>query len=187
MTQRLVVGLTGATGAAYALRLLRRARELGVETHLIATPAGILNAHHELGLDRSVLEAEADHAYSPGDVGAYIASGSFATAAMIVAPCSMKSLAAIAHGLGDNLLTRAADVTLKERRRLILMVRETPLNLAHLRNMVAVTEMGGICFPPLPAFYHHPKTIEEMVNETAERVLEVAGISAAQPKAWTGL
>ncbi len=187
MPQRLVVGLTGATGAAYALRLLRRARELGVETHLIATPAGILNAHHELGLDRSTLEAEADHAYAPGDIGACIASGSFSTAAMVVAPCSMKSLAAIAHGLGDNLLTRAADVTLKERRRLILMVRETPLNLAHLRNMVAVTEMGGICFPPLPAFYHHPKSIDEMVNETAERVLELAGITAAQPKAWTGL
>ncbi len=187
MPQRLVVGLTGATGAAYALRLLRRARELGVETHLIATPAGILNAHHELGVDRSTLEAEADHAYAPGDIGACIASGSFSTAAMVVAPCSMKSLAAIAHGLGDNLLTRAADVTLKERRRLILMVRETPLNLAHLRNMVAVTEMGGICFPPLPAFYHHPKSIDEMVNETAERVLEVAGIAAAQPKTWTGL
>lgn len=187
MPQRLVVGLTGATGASYALRLLRRARELGVETHLIATPAGILNAHHELGVDRSTLEAEADHAYAPGDIGACIASGSFSTAAMVVAPCSMKSLAAIAHGLGDNLLTRAADVTLKERRRLILMVRETPLNLAHLRNMVAVTEMGGICFPPLPAFYHHPKTIDEMVNETAERVLELAGITAAQPKAWTGL
>ena len=106
---------------------------------------------------------------------------------MVVAPCSMKSLAAIAHGLGDNLLTRAADVTLKERRRLILMVRETPFNLAHLRNMVAVTEMGGICFPPLPAFYHHPKTIEEMVNETVERVLELAGVAAAQPKTWTGL
>lgn len=187
MTQRLVVGLTGATGATYALRLLRRSRELGVETHLIATPAGILNAHHELGLDRSALEAEANHAYAPGDVGACIASGSFATAAMVVAPCSMKSLAAIAHGLGDNLLTRAADVTLKERRRLVLMVRETPLNLAHLRNMVAVTEMGGICFPPLPAFYHHPKTIDEMVNETVERVLEVAGVAQAQPKAWTGL
>ncbi len=187
MTQRLVVGLTGATGAAYALRLLRRSRELGVETHLIATPAGILNAHHELGLDRSTLEAEADHAYAPGDIGACIASGSFATAAMVVAPCSMKSLAAIAHGLGDNLLTRAADVTLKERRRLILMVRETPFNLAHLRNMVAVTEMGGICFPPLPAFYHHPQTIEEMVNETAERVLELAGIAQAQPKTWNGL
>ena len=187
MAPRLVVGLTGATGAAYALRLLRRARELGVETHLVATPAGILNAHHELGLDRSMLEAEADHAYAPGDIGACIASGSFATAAMVVAPCSMKSLAAIAHGLGDNLLTRAADVTLKERRRLILMVRETPLNLAHLRNMVAVTEMGGICFPPLPAFYHHPKSIDEMVAETAERVLELAGVTAAQPKAWAGL
>ncbi len=187
MTQRLVVGLTGATGAAYALRLLRRGRELGVETHLIATPAGILNAHHELGLDRSALEAEASHAYAPGDVGACIASGSFATAAMIVAPCSMRSLASIAHGLGDNLLTRAADVTLKERRRLILLVRETPLNLAHLRNMVAVTEMGGICFPPLPAFYHHPQSIAEMVNDTVERVLELAGITAAQPKAWPGL
>jgi flavin prenyltransferase len=187
MRQRLVVGLTGATGAAYALRLLRRARELDVETHLIATPAGILNAHHELGLDRSRLEAEADHAYAPGDVGACIASGSFRTAAMVVAPCSMKSLAAIAHGLGDNLLTRAADVTLKERRRLILMVRETPFNLAHLRNMVAVTEMGGICFPPLPAFYHHPKSIEEMVNESAERVLELAGIGAVAPKDWKGM
>jgi 4-hydroxy-3-polyprenylbenzoate decarboxylase len=187
MTQRLVVGLTGATGACYALRLLRRARELGVETHLIVTPAGVLNAHHELGLDRSALEAEATQAYSPADVGACIASGSFATAAMVVAPCSMKSLAAIAHGLGDNLLTRAADVTLKERRRLVLMVRETPLNLAHLRNMVAVTEMGGICFPPLPAFYHHPKSIDEMVAETVERVLELAGIGTAQPKCWTGL
>lgn len=187
MKPRLVVGLTGATGAAYALRLLRRARELGVETHLVATPAGIVNAHHELGLDRSSLECEADHAHSPGDIGACIASGSFSTAAMVVAPCSMKSLAAIAHGLGDNLLTRAADVTLKERRKLILMVRETPLNLAHLRNMVAVTEMGGICFPPLPAFYHHPKSIDEMVNETVERVLELAGIAQAQPKVWTGL
>lgn len=187
MAQRLVVGLTGATGAAYALRLLRRARELGVETHLVATPAGILNAHHELGLDRSALEAEASRAYAPGDVGACIASGSFVTSAMVVAPCSMKSLAAIAHGLGDNLLTRAADVVLKERRRLILMVRETPLNLAHLRNMVAVTEMGGICFPPLPAFYHHPKTIDEMVAETVERVLELAGIPAARPQAWRGL
>lgn len=187
MTQRLVVGLTGATGATYALRLLRRSRELGVETHLVATPAGILNAHHELGLDRSALEAEASHAYAPGDVGACIASGSFATAAMVVAPCSMKSLAAIAHGLGDNLLTRAADVALKERRRLILMVRETPLNLAHLRNMVAVTEMGGVCFPPLPAFYHRPASIDEMVAETVERVLELAGVAQARPRPWAGL
>jgi 4-hydroxy-3-polyprenylbenzoate decarboxylase len=184
---RLVVGLTGATGAVYALQLLRRARSLGVQTHLIVTPAGVLNAHHELGLDRSALEAEADVAYSPGDVGACVASGSFATAAMVVTPCSMKSLAAIAHGLGDNLLTRAADVTLKERRRLILMVRETPLNLAHLRNMVAVTEMGGIVFPPLPAFYHRPSSIDELVADTVERVLELAGVADAKPKAWQGL
>jgi flavin prenyltransferase len=187
MTQRLVVGITGATGAAYGLRLLRRGRELGLETHLIVTSAGVLNVHHELGLDRQALEAEASFCYSPADVGACVASGSFATAAMMVAPCSMKSLAAIAHGFGDNLLTRAADVTLKERRRLILMVRETPFNLAHLRNMTAVTEMGGIIFPPLPAFYHHPQSIDELVNESAERVLELAGVTGAQPKAWTGL
>ena len=185
--QRLVVGITGATGAVYGLQLLRRARALGLQTHLILTPAGVLNAHHELGLTRAELEAEADAAHAPGDVGACVASGSFATAAMVVAPCSMKSLAAIAHGFGDNLLTRAADVTLKERRRLILMVRETPFNLAHLRNMTAVTEMGGIVFPPLPAFYHHPKSIEELVNESAERVLELAGVAGASPKSWNGL
>ena len=187
MAQQLVVGITGASGAAYGLRLLRRARELQLETHLVATPAGVLNVHRELGMSRDTLEAEADHSYAPGDIGACIASGSFATAAMIVAPCSMKSLAAIAHGFGDNLLTRAADVTLKERRRLILMVRETPFNLAHLRNMVAVTEMGGICFPPLPAFYHRPQTIDELVNESAERVLELAGVNGASPQSWQGL
>ena len=129
------------------MRLLERARALGVQTHLVVTPAGVLNAHHELGLDRRALEALADRAYAPGDVGACLASGSFDTAAMVVAPCSMKTLAAIAHGLADNLLTRAADVTLKERRRLLLMVRETPFNLAHLRNMTAVTEMGGDRLP----------------------------------------
>ena len=133
---RVVVGVTGATGAIYAVRLLERLRTAGREVHLVATPAGVLNVHHELGMDRGALEALADVSYSPADVGAAIASGSFATEAMVVAPCSMKSLAAIAHGLSDNLLTRAADVALKERRRLVLMVRETPLNLAHLRNMV---------------------------------------------------
>jgi 4-hydroxy-3-polyprenylbenzoate decarboxylase len=187
MTSRIVVGLTGATGAVYGTRLLERARALGAETHLVATPAGVLNAHHELGLDRRALEALADHAHSPGDVGACIASGSFATTAMVVAPCSMKSLAAIAHGLGDNLLTRAADVTLKERRRLVLMVRETPFNLAHLRNMTAVTEMGGIVFPPLPAFYHRPATIDDLVNDTVERVLALLGFDAAAPRTWNGL
>ena len=185
--QRVVIGVTGATGAVYAVRLLARARELGLETHLIVTPAGILNAHHELGLDRQALDALADHAYAPGDIGACVASGSFATAAMVVAPCSMRSLAAIAHGLSDNLLTRAADVTLKERRPLLLMVRETPFNLAHLRNMTAVTEMGGIIYPPLPAFYHRPTSIDALVDDTVERVLALLGTAGARPLAWAGL
>ena len=184
---RLVVGVTGASGAVYGVRLLERARLLGLETHLVATPAGVLNVHHELGLDRAALEALASRAYAPGDVGACIASGSFATAAMVVAPCSMRSLAAIAHGYGDNLLTRAADVTLKERRRLVLMVRETPFNLAHLRNMTAATEMGAIVFPPLPAFYHQPVTIDELVDDSVERVLTLLGFDAAKPRAWQGL
>ncbi|HXD06196.1 MAG TPA: UbiX family flavin prenyltransferase [Burkholderiaceae bacterium] len=184
---RLVVGITGATGAIYGVRSLMRARELGIETHLVVTPAGVLNAHHELDLDRSALEALADHAYNPSEVGACIASGSFEHAAMLIAPCSMKTLAAVAHGLGDNLLTRAADVTLKERRRLVMMVRETPLNLAHLRNMTAVTEMGAIVFPPLPAFYHRPDSIDAIVNDTVERALALAGVSGAQPRAWMGL
>ena len=184
---RLVVGITGASGAIYGVRLLQRSRELGVQTHLVVTPAGVLNVHHELGLDRSALEALASHAYAPGDVGACLASGSFNTSAMVVSPCSMKTLAAIAHGFGDNLLTRAADVTLKERRRLVLMVRETPFNLAHLRNMMATTEMGAIIFPPLPAFYHRPTTIDALVAESIERVLALAGVGAAQPQAWPGL
>ena len=187
MSLRIVVGITGATGAVYGVRLLGRLRESGVETHLVVTPAGVLNAHHELGLDRKALEALADHSYNPGDVGAAIASGSFATQAMAVAPCSMKTLAAVAHGLSDNLLTRAADVTLKERRRLLLMVRETPLNLAHLRNMSAVTEMGGIIFPPLPAFYHRPQSIDELVDDSVERVLTLLGVDGAAPKSWPGL
>ena len=184
---RLVVGITGASGAVYGVRLLQRARALGLETHLVVTPAGVLNAHHELGLDRAALDALADRSHAPADIGACVASGSFDTAAMVVAPCSMKTLAAIAHGFGDNLLTRAADVTLKERRRLLLLVRETPFNLAHLRNMVAVTEMGGIVFPPLPAFYNKPASIDELVDDTVERVLALAGIGSAAPRAWAGL
>jgi 4-hydroxy-3-polyprenylbenzoate decarboxylase len=185
--RRLVVGITGASGALYAVRLLERARTLGLHTHLVATPAGVLNVHHETGLDREALQALATQAHAPGDIGACIASGSFDTAAMVVAPCSMKTLAAIAHGYGDNLLTRAADVTLKERRRLVLMVRETPLNLAHLRNMVAATEMGAIVYPPLPAFYHRPASIEELVAEGVERVLALAGVAGAAPREWRGL
>jgi 4-hydroxy-3-polyprenylbenzoate decarboxylase len=187
MTQRLVVGITGATGAVYGLRLLQRARELQAETHLVVTPAGVLNVHHELGLDRKALEAMANHAHSPADIGACVASGSFATAAMVVAPCSMKTLAAIAHAHADNLLTRAADVTLKERRRLVLMVRETPFNLAHLRNMTAATEMGAVIYPPLPAFYHRPDSVAELVDDTVERVLALIGLDGAAPKEWPGL
>jgi 4-hydroxy-3-polyprenylbenzoate decarboxylase len=181
------VGISGASGAAYGVAVLDRARALGLETHLVATPAGLLNVHHELGLDRAALEARADHAYGHGNIGACVASGSFDTAAMIVAPCSMKSLAAIAHGLSDNLLTRAADVTLKERRRLLLMVRETPFNLAHLRNMTAVTEMGAVVFPPLPAFYHRPQTIQDLVDDTVERALALLGLPGAVPTSWAGL
>ena len=187
LAPRLIIGITGATGAIYGLQLLDRARALGAETHLVATPAGVLSVHHELGLDRKALEARADVAYAPGDVGAAVASGSFKVTAMVVAPCSMKTLAAVAHGYSDNLLTRAADVTLKERRRLVLMVRETPLNLAHLRNMTAVTEMGGIVFPPLPAFYHRPTSIEAMVEDTVERVLSLVGLEGAQAQSWNGL
>ena len=184
---RVVVGLTGATGAVYAVRLLQRLRQAGRETHLVASPAGVLNVHHELGLDRKALEALADTSYNPSDIGAAIASGSFVTAGMVIAPCSMKTLAAVAHGYSDNLLSRAADVTLKERRRLLLMVRETPFNLAHLRNMTAVTEMGGIVFPPLPAFYHRPQTIDDLVDDTVERALALLGIDSAAPKSWSGL
>ena len=184
---RIVVGITGATGAIYAQRLLQRARALGVQTHLVVTPAGVLNLHHELGLERREIEALADHSYSPGDIGACLASGSFDAAAMVIAPCSMKTLASVAHGFGDNLLTRAADVMLKERRRLLLMVRETPFNLAHLRNMCAISEMGGIVFPPLPAFYHRPQSIDEMVGDTVERVLQSLGMPGAAPQRWDGL
>ena len=187
MTSRIVVGITGATGAVYAVRLLARLKATGCETHLVASPAGVLNVHHELGLDRRALEALADHAYSPADVGAAIASGSFASDAMVVTPCSMRTLAAVAHGLSDNLLTRAADVILKERRRLILMVRETPFNLALLRNLTSVTEMGGVIFPPLPAFYHRPQSIDELVDDTVERVLSLLGVTGAAPKSWAGL
>lgn len=185
--RRLVVGITGATGSAYATRLLEIAREVpDVETHLVVSGAGVLNAHHELGISRQDLHALADYAYGIGDVGASLASGSYRTAGMVIVPCSMRTLASVAIGLADNLITRAADVTLKERRRLVLAVRETPFNLAHLRNMTAVTEMGGIIFPPLPALYHQPQTIAEIVDHSAARVLELVGIDVPRAS-WLGL
>lgn len=187
MTRRLVVGISGATGAHYAVRLLQRAREQqDVQTHLVVTPSGFLNIHHELGMDRRAVHALADCVYGARDVGAVIASGSFVTAGMVVVPCSMRSLAAIAHGFSDNLLTRAADVTLKERRRLVLVVRETPFDLAHLRNMTAVTEMGGVIFPPVPALYMRPASLDDMVDQTVCRILDLLGIQVPGPR-WEGL
>jgi 4-hydroxy-3-polyprenylbenzoate decarboxylase len=186
--RRLIVAITGATGSIYGVRLLETLRRLGaVETHLLISSAGWLNIQHELDLDKTAVHALADVVHNVRDVGASIASGSFTTHGMIVAPCSMKTLASIALGLSDNLITRAADVVLKERRRLVLMVRETPFNLAHLRNMTSVTEMGGVIFPPLPAFYHRPASIDEMVDQTVERVIDMFALGSPIAAAWPGL
>ena len=186
--QRLIVAITGATGAVYGVRLLQFLRELPqVESHLLISEAGILSLHQELNMKRRDAEKLADAFYSVRDVGATLASGSFQSEGMVLAPCSMKTLAAIAHGFSDNLITRAADVVLKERRRLVLMVREAPFNLAHLRNMTAVTEMGGIIFPPVPAFYQHPKNIEEMVDHTLGRVLDLFGLANNLAPRWEGM
>ena len=173
-TKRLIVAITGASGAIYGIRLLQVLRTLpGWETHLVLSASGALTAAQEVDLKRSEIEALADEVHSVKDIGAVVSSGSFHTAGMVVAPCSMKTLAGIAHGLADNLVSRAADVVLKERRRLVLLARETPLNLAHLRNMVAVTEMGAIVFPPVPAFYVRPASLDDMVNHTIGRVLDL--------------
>lgn len=186
--KRIIVAITGASGAVYGLRLLEQLREIdSVETHLILSKTGILNARLELGTPRAELEALADEVHSNRDLGAAIASGSFRTDGMIVAPCSMKTLAAIATGLSDNLIARAADVVLKERRRLLLLTREAPLNLIHLRNMVAVTEAGGIVFPPTPAFYAGIQSVGDMVDQTVARVLDLFDLQAPLLRRWGGL
>jgi flavin prenyltransferase len=186
--RRLIIAITGATGAVYGVRLLQVLRDIpGSETHLLISDAGVLNLHQELDMNRKQVEALAHVVHNVRDVGATIASGSFQSDGMIVAPCSMKTLAAVAHGLSDNLITRAADVVLKERRRLVLMVRETPFNLAHLRNMTAVTEMGGIIFPPLPGFYHRPQSIAEMIDHTVGRALDLFSISHTLTPRWNGI
>jgi len=186
--KRLVVAITGASGALYGVRLLHWLREAGgIQTHLMISEAGALSLHHELGITRKEVEVLADAVHAVRDVGACVASGSFPSEGMIIAPCSMKTLASVAHGLCDNLISRAADVMLKERRRLVLMVRETPFNLAHLRNMTAVTEMGGIIFPPLPALYQKPADITEMVDHTMGRVLDLFGVEQTLAPQWQGL
>ena len=188
-TKRLIVAITGASGAIYGIRLLQVLRTLpGWETHLVLSASGALTAAQEVDLKRSEIEALADEVHSVKDIGAVVSSGSFHTAGMVVAPCSMKTLAGIAHGLADNLVSRAADVVLKERRRLVLLARETPLNLAHLRNMVAVTEMGAIVFPPVPAFYVRPASLDDMVNHTVGRVLDLFDVEHSDlVKRWEGL
>ena len=186
--RRIIVAISGASGAVYGARLLQALQgQSGVETHLVVSDAGWRNLQHELGMDRPAAQALAHQVHDVNNVGAAIASGSFQCHAMVVAPCSMRTLAAIAHGLADNLLTRAADVMLKERRRLVLMVRETPLHLAHLRNMVAVTEMGGIVCPPLPAFYLRPQTVEDVVNHSVARVLDLIDVDHQLAPRWQGL
>jgi 4-hydroxy-3-polyprenylbenzoate decarboxylase len=188
VARKLIIAITGATGAVYGVRLLQVLRDIpGTETHLLISDAGVLNLHQELDMNRKQVEVLAHVVHNVRDVGATIASGSFPSDGMIVAPCSMKTLAAVAHGLSDNLITRAADVVLKERRRLVLMVRETPLNLAHLRNMTAVTEMGGIIFPPLPGFYHRPQSIAEMIDHTVGRTLDLFSIPHTLAPRWNGM
>ncbi|MGR9115294.1 MAG: UbiX family flavin prenyltransferase [Gammaproteobacteria bacterium] len=187
--KRIVLGITGATGAVYGVRILQvmQARP-DWETHLVVSSAGLINLKHELEMNRSELYQLADVTHENKDIAATIASGGFKTEGMIIAPCSMKTLAAVAHGFGDNLISRAADVALKERRKVVIMPRETPLNLAHIRNMASVTEMGGVIYPPMPAFYNKANSIEAMVNEAVGRILDMFGIETeGLYKPWEGL
>jgi flavin prenyltransferase len=184
---RIVVGISGASGSIYGLRLLEKLRARGgVETHLILTRTGERTGFLELGLKASDWRNVADAYYPVEDMGSPLASGSFPIDAMVVAPCSIHSLSAIANGITGNLLARAADVTLKERRRLILMVRETPFHLGHLRAMAAVTEMGAIVAPPIPGFYHKPQTVLDIVDHSVERVMDLLSVPAPGAKRWMG-
>jgi 4-hydroxy-3-polyprenylbenzoate decarboxylase len=182
--QRLIVGISGATGLVYAARALEVLRSLNVETHLIVSRAAELMRSYESALSRKDLEKLADAVHPINDVGAPISSGSFKTLGMLIAPCSMRSLAEIASGVTATLLTRAADVVLKERRRLVLMVREAPLTLIHLRNMATVTEAGGVIFPPVPAFYTRPTTIDELVDHSVGRALDQFGLHVETFPRW---
>ena len=183
-SNRLIVGITGASGSIYGLRVLDACRELGLESHLVLSRAGALTLAQETGLTVEAAVARADVAHKAGDIGAAISSGSFRTMGMIVAPCSVKSMSEIATGVTGSLLPRAADVTLKERRALVLMVRETPFHLGHLRTMAVLTEMGAVIAPPLPAFYTKPATIAEMVDQSVGRALDLFGLDWKPVKRW---
>ena len=185
--RRIIVAISGASGAVYGTRLLQVLHGMaGIETHLVVSDAGWRNLDQEQGMSRVAVQALADQVHDVSDVGACIASGSFLCSAMVVAPCSMRTLAAVAHGLADNLITRAADVVLKERRRLVLMVRESPLHLGHLRNMVSVTEMGAIICPPMPAFYQRPQSVAELVDGSVARVLDLLDLPHDLAPRWDG-
>jgi 4-hydroxy-3-polyprenylbenzoate decarboxylase len=183
---KVIVAITGATGAIYGVRILQRLREAGVETHLVISRWGARTLLHETPYSREQVEALATVNYAPGDMGAAISSGSFRTDGMVIAPCSAKTLAAVAHGFGENLVHRAADVILKERRRLVLVVREAPLSDIHLENMLKLSRMGAVMLPPMPAFYHHPRTVDDVVDHTVSRVLDQFGLDVTGVERWSG-
>ncbi len=184
---RIIVGISGASGAIYGVRLLERLKAIeGTETHLVLSRSGEKTLLLEAGKTVTDLKKFSDFSYSNGDIGARIASGSFPIDAMVVAPCSIHTMSAIAHGISSNLLVRAADVALKEKRRLILMIRESPLHLGHLRTMTALAEMGAILAPPVPAFYHHPQTVMDIVDHSVDRVLDLIGLPDAGIRRWEG-
>ncbi|WP_245924213.1 UbiX family flavin prenyltransferase [Niveispirillum cyanobacteriorum] len=180
----MIVGISGASGIVYGIRLLETLRRLGIESHLVMSRSAEVTSAHESGLKVADIRALADINYSITDIGAAISSGSFRTMGMIVAPCSVRSLSEIASGVTSSLLTRAADVVLKERRRLVLMLRETPLHLGHIRSMAAVTEMGAIVYPPVPAFYAKPQSLDDMVDHTIGRVLDLFDIDTGRVRRW---
>ncbi len=185
--EHLIVGISGSSGTVYGIRLLQALKKTPVKSHLIMSKPAEMTLAYETELKSTDIRALADKAYPISDIGAGPASGSFRTSGMVIAPCSMKTLAEIATGLSSNLLTRAADVTLKERRRLVLMIRETPFTRVHLKNMLDVTEMGGIIAPPLPAFYTRPQSLDDMVNHSVGRVLDLFGIDNDLAGRWDDL
>jgi 4-hydroxy-3-polyprenylbenzoate decarboxylase len=183
---KIIVAITGATGAIYGVRILERLREAGAETHLVVSRWGARTLLHETPYSREQVESLASVAYAPGDMGAAISSGSFRTDGMVIAPCSAKTLAGVAHGFGENLVHRAADVILKERRRLVLVVREAPLSDIHLENMLKLSRMGAVVLPPMPAFYNRPRTVDDIVEHTVSRVLDQFGLDVGGAERWSG-
>lgn len=185
--KRIIVGISGASGAIYGMRALELLARAGVETHLVVTRSANVTIAQELGLSPGIVTAKASVVHSVQDIGATIASGSFRTEGMLIAPCSVRTMSEIATGVTSSLMSRAADVVLKERRRLVLMVRETPLHLGHLRTMATLAEMGAVIMPPVPAFYAHPATISDMVDHSVGRALDLFGIETGTVRRWDGL